>query len=388
MKLPALSTTVALAACVALPTASGVSTARHPATAAERAAILAGAPYLARVAKCAPVTIAIDGRFAAAWTLSSTDRHACSVDATALENPAVLEQRGASWTPLSFPQSPPCSAHVPADLVLYTTSHGVAESACDATRARLPTKGFVLPSGNIGCAVTPNDMSGDGKPTVFCSVRSGVSDNRWVKDSCLSPSDWQYRLDSSFRVSETCDPITAAAPRGSPTLAYGKSMSFGGVKCASASAGLTCENADGSGFFVSRQTQKSFEHPPSGWKPFGHGRPTSFTVAIGSDDRASCDIWTSKPAFVRCDGALTSPNPGKPSGDCDLTGLELPATGAGRLNCASDAVSYGPYAPLLPQGRSVSVGPFTCTSAASSFICKNSAGHEIEYGPAGRWHVS
>ena len=387
MKLLALMTTV-LAACVALPSASGVSMSRRPATTAERAAILAGAPYIARVARCAPVTIAVDGRFAAAWTLSSTDQHVCSVDAVALENPAVLERQGTTWTPLAFPQSPPCSAHVPADLVLYTTAHGVAESACDNDRSRLPTKGFVLPSGNIGCAVTPNDMAASGKPTVYCSVKSGVSDNRWLKDSCLSPIDWQYRLDSIFRVSEACDPGTAAAPVGSPTLAYGKSLSFGGVTCSSASTGLTCENADGSGFFLSRQSQKSFEHPPKGWKPFGHGRPTSFTVAIGSHDRASCDIWTSKPAFVRCDGAVTSPNPGKPPRDCDLTGLDLPATGAGHLNCATDAVSYGPYAPLLPQGRSVSEGPFTCTSAASAFTCKNSAGHEIAYGPGGRWHVS
>ncbi|HEY4348515.1 MAG TPA: hypothetical protein VGM80_13085 [Gaiellaceae bacterium] len=380
---------LALACASVVPASTSAGVDRRPATSAERAAILQGAPYLAQVEKCASLTFAVDGQYAAVWLPYSRRTPKCGVDVTVLENPAVLERTGSVWSPLAFPESPLCSQHVPAALVLITTSSGGVEpSACDSSRSRVPTGGFVLPSGNIGCAVTADDTAGTGKPTVHCGIKSGVTDDRWQKDGCLSPGTWQMRLDSNFRASEGCDPLTASAPAGSRVLAYGTSASFGGVRCSSAFTGLTCQNHDGSGFFLSRAAQRSFEHPPKNWRPFGHGAPTSFTVEIGTNERASCDVWTTRPAFVRCDGAVTAPKAKRPSGECEVTGLQLGASTAGKPNCATDSVSFGPLAPLLPQGRTIHIGPFACTSTVSALTCRSTAGHEIALGPGGRWHAS
>lgn len=43
-----------------------------------------------------------------------------------------------------------------------------------------------------------------------------------------------------------------------PTLAYGKSAKLGPFTCTSRSAGLTCKNRAGHGFFVSVQSQRVF----------------------------------------------------------------------------------------------------------------------------------
>ena len=42
------------------------------------------------------------------------------------------------------------------------------------------------------------------------------------------------------------------------TLAYGTAWDGGGIRCASAFTGLTCRNGSGHGFFLSRESWKTF----------------------------------------------------------------------------------------------------------------------------------
>ena len=44
----------------------------------------------------------------------------------------------------------------------------------------------------------------------------------------------------------------------SEVLDYGGSLSYGGIACLSAKSGITCQNAEGHGFFLSRKQQKLF----------------------------------------------------------------------------------------------------------------------------------
>ena len=43
-----------------------------------------------------------------------------------------------------------------------------------------------------------------------------------------------------------------------PTLAYGRTWSWHGFRCNSATTGLTCRNTSGHGFFLSRESQRVF----------------------------------------------------------------------------------------------------------------------------------
>jgi hypothetical protein len=43
-----------------------------------------------------------------------------------------------------------------------------------------------------------------------------------------------------------------------PSLPYGNSVKAGKIVCTSAETGLTCKNADGHGFILSRRSQKIF----------------------------------------------------------------------------------------------------------------------------------
>lgn len=376
--IPTLLLVTALLVVGAAPGAPG-----RPATAAEAKSMFTAEPFLGLAEKCVPLHIAVEGAFAGLWvTYKQTvaAKH-CGVLLFSLENEVILHRSGSTWAPV--PGSPPaCAAHVPPSLLIDGT-------VCDARRPPSPVGGFELPSHNIACTATPNDQLATGKPTVTCGLVSGVSDKRWLADECLSPADWVVHLDSALRAHEGCASAGGLIPATKRVLAYGSKVSFGGVTCDSELSGLTCTNANGSGFMLARATQQLFDHPTAGWKPARQGNSTSFSVQFGSTLVASCDLFTGSPSFIRCDGQVDHPKPTIVHHDCDITGLALDATGKGVVNCASDSVNLpGASAPLLPVARPLTVGAFTCTAAAASFMCTTAAGHEIWFGPDHSWRVS
>jgi hypothetical protein len=112
---------------------------------------------------------------------------------------------------------------------------------------------FATPSGNIRCFATAANGG-----YVECDIRSGLTP---------PPSGTGCDLDqpglvlaAAGRAAPDCrgDPTPAGLDRGIPALAYGAVWSGFGVTCRSRRAGLTCTNAAGRGFFLSRERWRTF----------------------------------------------------------------------------------------------------------------------------------
>jgi hypothetical protein len=108
---------------------------------------------------------------------------------------------------------------------------------------------FQTPSGNIGCAGFRGELR--------CDIRSGLRPRPPRPAAC--ELDWGFGLGLGRvgRARVVCAGDTVFDP-GAPVLAYGSTWRRGGIVCASRAAGLTCENASGRGFFLSRQRWRRF----------------------------------------------------------------------------------------------------------------------------------
>ena len=101
-------------------------------------------------------------------------------------------------------------------------------------------RAFRSPSGAIGCIYYRDP---DTKAFLRCDVR-GTGDRAW-----------RVRSHGKARRIHVTD--SALDPR-SPVLAYGKTRSFGSMRCTSRMTGFTCKNRDGHGFKLSRERQRLF----------------------------------------------------------------------------------------------------------------------------------
>jgi hypothetical protein len=116
---------------------------------------------------------------------------------------------------------------------------------------------FKTPSGNIVCSYT--------RTLVGCAIKSGLKPAPPAAPGC-SPSN-QVFLRTTGRAqtgASTCPggsviPGPVAGESVALVLAYGKTWrGSDGLRCASAFTGLTCRNKSGHGFFLSRETWRSF----------------------------------------------------------------------------------------------------------------------------------
>ena len=104
---------------------------------------------------------------------------------------------------------------------------------------------LITPSGNIVCLA-----GGD-------SLRCDIAERDWepppAPASC--PVDWGngISLSASGEATLTCAGDTLLGMPGT-TLDYGNSASFGSITCVSKEAGLACQNEQGGGFFLSRES--------------------------------------------------------------------------------------------------------------------------------------
>jgi hypothetical protein len=112
--------------------------------------------------------------------------------------------------------------------------------------AALPS--FHTPSGNIGCIV----FSGH--------LRCDIAQKSWKgpgqSASCRLDRGDSFTMNATGRPLWTCHGDTVLHLGRS--LGYGATWHSGAFTCASASAGLTCTNRRGHGFFLSRETYRTF----------------------------------------------------------------------------------------------------------------------------------
>jgi hypothetical protein len=104
--------------------------------------------------------------------------------------------------------------------------------------------GFETPSGNIVCN---RGLPETGAPGISCVVFSESSATKGQRTWLMRP-----RGRASVRFVQG-NIATDVRPLG-----YGRAWARGGITCTSRSAGLTCRNRDGRGFFLSRERQRRF----------------------------------------------------------------------------------------------------------------------------------
>lgn len=127
----------------------------------------------------------------------------------------------------------------------------LASSAVSPASAQ---EGFRSPSGNIHCQY----FAIDGDATIRCDLRQ-IS-NRPAPRPRDCDLEWGKAFEISGRAgrgSLICHGDTVQDPR-LPVLAYGQSWQRAGLTCLSEETGVSCRNARGHGFTLSRAAQRVF----------------------------------------------------------------------------------------------------------------------------------
>ncbi len=116
--------------------------------------------------------------------------------------------------------------------------------------------GFQSPTGNIHCVIFSGyEADSDG---ARCDI------GEFTPSAIPAPADCEFDWGNAFWIASNgrrgglaCISDSVADP-GNPVLEYGQSVSAGGVTCVSAKNGMTCQNAAGHGFTLSRGKQRVF----------------------------------------------------------------------------------------------------------------------------------
>jgi hypothetical protein len=112
---------------------------------------------------------------------------------------------------------------------------------------------FATPSGNIRCFAA--DQNGG---FVECDITSGLNPEPDRGNCDLEQPGLSVGASGTARVSCRSDPTPAGFDDQIPPLSYGDGWSGFGVVCASRVTGITCTNTAGHGFFLSRESWKTF----------------------------------------------------------------------------------------------------------------------------------
>jgi len=129
-----------------------------------------------------------------------------------------------------------------------------------AAQADSELVGFRSPSSNIHCQFfeLPPDNGGDKVRTIRCDIRD-IS-NRLPARPRDCDLEWgqAFELGTDARPGERiCYGDTVQDPK-LPALAYGQAWERGGLRCRSDQSGVSCTNAQGHGFELSRGSQRVF----------------------------------------------------------------------------------------------------------------------------------
>jgi hypothetical protein len=120
-----------------------------------------------------------------------------------------------------------------------------------ASPAEAKIEFFKVPSGNIGCVY-------DSSPAYLrCDILSGLKPRPARPASCDLDFGDSLQLRTRGQAKLVCHGDTAVDP-SAKVLRYGKTWTKGPFACTSRTTGLTCINAVGHGFFMSRQSWSRF----------------------------------------------------------------------------------------------------------------------------------
>jgi hypothetical protein len=120
---------------------------------------------------------------------------------------------------------------------------------------------FKTPSRNIVCGWTIDDH---GAASMECGVKSGLKPPpRRIHCLAGDPNDRRVSLRSRGRATPVLcagdpGPLLPQIEAKARVLGYGTSTTFGGITCTSRTSGLTCRNRDRHGFFLSRESWRTF----------------------------------------------------------------------------------------------------------------------------------
>lgn len=134
-------------------------------------------------------------------------------------------------------------------LILSTTVVALTGNNATSIAAQGVSTGFITPSGNIYCLRY--------EKTLRCEIKSGLNPKPPQPYPGYCNFDWGqgFSLNSDGKPKILCISDTIAGGNY-PTLSYGSTWKNAGFKCVSQKAGLTCTNASGQGFFLSRERWK------------------------------------------------------------------------------------------------------------------------------------
>jgi hypothetical protein len=110
---------------------------------------------------------------------------------------------------------------------------------------------FRTPSGNIGCIYS------DGPNYLRCDLRSGLNPRPRQPAGCQEAYGDSVSMNGTGRSHLVCHGDTALEP-SARVVYYGNSIRVGPFTCKSRTTGLTCTNASGHGWFLSRESYRLF----------------------------------------------------------------------------------------------------------------------------------
>jgi hypothetical protein len=126
-----------------------------------------------------------------------------------------------------------------------------AAVAATASAATAKTVLFKTPSGNIGCEYST------GPDYLRCDIGSGLKPRPPQPQDCQEDYGDSVSMNKTGRPHYVCHGDTTRDPRAK-AVAYGTTITVGPFKCTSKITGLTCRNASGHGWFLSRQSYRLF----------------------------------------------------------------------------------------------------------------------------------
>jgi len=144
----------------------------------------------------------------------------------------------------------------------WTYSKPATPKAPKRPSSALPSGYLKTPSGNIACIY----WLGTAPPSIVCGIKSGLrSPPTARRPGCFPARDIALDATGRARSGRSICPGEDEGDAGpfvyesrARVLTYGTTWSGGGLRCTSASVGLTCRNGSAHGFFLSRENWRTF----------------------------------------------------------------------------------------------------------------------------------
>ncbi|MGC9974184.1 MAG: DUF6636 domain-containing protein [Gaiellaceae bacterium] len=114
---------------------------------------------------------------------------------------------------------------------------------------------FRMPSNNIFCAFISS--TSPKSKYLRCDIMSGIKPKPSSKGCVEGSRGISVDMNVTGKATYPCSSDTVYN-KSAPKLAYGKTWHHSGFTCKSTENGLTCTNASGHGFFLSRQRTSRF----------------------------------------------------------------------------------------------------------------------------------